>query len=79
MTFDLRYYTETDDSGRDIENVLYAPMQLEHEPDQEFVQSLGMLADSFTFSRVQMDEFFKQLRIIVGGEGNDENEEDPES
>ena len=50
-------------------------MQLENEPDQEFVQSLGMLADTFTFNRQQMDEFFKQLRIIVGGEDEDGGEE----
>ena len=68
LTFDLRYYTGEDDDGNPIDHVLYTPMQLDMEPDQEFVRNLGLLSDSFTFNRIQMDEFFKQLRIIVNGE-----------
>ena len=79
LTFDLRYYTGVNDEGESTENVLYTPMQLENEPDQEFVESLGMLADSFTFNRVQMDEFFKQLRLIVGREGDADAEEEQNS
>lgn len=65
IRFQLRIWRETDEDGKEEENVRYTPLDLDKESAQ-FREKLAFIATTFVCRRDQVQVLLDQLKVHLG-------------